>query len=393
MEATPKQEALSLLKAHNRILILPSNPDADSIGSALALNLALKKLGKQTMVVASGSIPERLKFLPGIEEIKTDLGGLQDFVITLDATLVAPKKLSHKYEDGKLEIFITPKNGQFTPDMVSFRAGEPNFDLIVTVDTPDLDLLGETYQTHAKIFTEFPVVNIDHHASNTFFGRVNYVDVAAGATTEVLVGLIEALSQDEPLMDPQIATNLLTGLLEDTGSFQYPNTTPKALTVGAQLVAAGANQAQIVQNLFRTYPLNVLKLWARALDRIRFDESLSLVWSHLSYEDFQATGTESADGLIDKLMSGVPEAKITVLVSEKKPGEVYGSIRTARNINASEMAKLLGGGGHPEAAGFKLSGISIQEALDLVYDKIREYMKNTHQEASPLASQDGLTLQ
>jgi phosphoesterase RecJ-like protein len=181
----------------------------------------------------------------------------------------------------------------------------------------------------------------------------------------------------------------LTGIVSDTGSFQHANTTPKSLTVAAQLVALGAKQQDIIKYLFKTKSYETLKLWGQVLSNLQYVEPLRLVWAGVSHADIGASGAtvEGLTGLIDELMTSVPGADVIILLSEREPRVVYGSIRAARGVNAMEVASLLGGGGHPGAAGFKLADMDIQEASRLVLEKVATYQQSRGSTSSPSPQQ------
>jgi len=372
METTPKQQTIAHVNQAKRILIVPGKPDGDSIGSALALMQMLTKLGKEVGVVTLDEIPPYLQFLPGVTQIQKSVNSLKDFIITLGSDGVEPDKLSYNIVDGKLNIVISTKSGSYSAEHVSFATGSLRYDLIITLDAADFDQLGDIYKYHPQIFNEMPVVNIDHHASSANYGKVNLVDTGATSTGEILVGVGEALGVE---FDADIATGLLTGIISDTGSFQHANTTPKSLTVAAQMVGYGARQQEIIKHLFKTKPLASLKLWGRILSNIQFDNRLKLVWATVDYTTLQSMGVTGQDigGLIDELMTSVPGSDIVVLLSEREPTLVSGSIRTSKQVDASVLAGILGGGGHPGAAGFKLSNTNIPGATEQLIAAVSRY--------------------
>lgn len=372
MEPTPKQQAVSLITRSQRILVVPGRPDADSIGSALALLLALKKLNKEIGIVTLDPVHHQLRFLPEIDSIATDLDGGRDFVITLNNVAAEPDKLSYNFDNGQLQIIVTPKSGRYSADQISFSEGQPRYDLIITVDAADLTQTGAVYDAYPTLFREISLINIDHHATNSYFGTVNLVDLTATSTGEILVGLLEAMGVE---IDADIATCLLTGIVSDTGSFQHSNTTPKSLTVAAQMVGFGARQQDIIRQLFKTKEYSTLKLWGQVLSNLEYDEAHRLVWATATYTDIQAAQStkESFTGLIDELMTSVPGAEIVMLITEREPKVVSGSIRTTRGVNAAEIAEAFGGGGHPGAAGIKLLDMTLGEALPLILEKVRAY--------------------
>ena len=251
---SPKQEAVDLItRAQNILIVSHRNPDGDSLGSTLALSLVLEKIGKKTTMACSDKNGQVFAFLPKISEILQKVNTSKDLVISVDLKNARLGKLGYKKieKENKVEILITPEDGRFEQSDVSSHIKGVKYDLIISLDTPNLERLG-TLAEPADIFYEVPVINIDHHPANERFGKVNWVELVATSTAEILVSLIEALSRDKPLLDEQVATCLLTGLIYDTSSFQNINTTPKSLTVAAQLVAAGARQQEIIKNLYKT---------------------------------------------------------------------------------------------------------------------------------------------
>ncbi|HCL47718.1 TPA: hypothetical protein DHW58_01870 [Patescibacteria group bacterium] len=256
-----------------------------------------------------------------------------------------------------------------------FTQGQFKYDTVIVLDAADLHQLGLAYDRYPTLFQEIPIINIDHHASNAYFGSVNLVDLTATSTAEILIGLIEALGVN--LIDPGVATCLLTGIIADTGSFQNANTTPKSLTVAAQLVGFGAQQQEIIRHLFKTKSLAQLKLWGQVLARIQFDFGTKFAWSTAGLDDLTGSGAtkEEFGGLIDELMTSIPGADVVLLLSEREPRVVSGSLRTAKGVDATEIAGLFGGGGHPGAAGFKLLDMTLGEAEPKILEKIREYQK------------------
>jgi len=375
MELTPKQQTVELINKAKRILIAPGRPDGDSLGSAMALHSVFKKLGKQVETVVLDPIAERLMFLPGLDELKRDFKSVQDFVITLNCAKASADKLSYNFAEDKLNIVITPKGGEFSQEDASFSLGKFHYDLVIVLDAADFDQIGKLYEDNPKIFQSVPVINIDHHASNDYFGTVNLVDLTATSTAELLVGLIEALGPS--LIDEDVATALLAGIISDTGSFQHSNTTPKSLTIAAQMVGFGARQQEIIKHFFKTKQFSTLKLWGRILSKLQHDAVAKIAWSCISLEDFKEAGAnpEHVGGVIDELMTSVPDANTIILLSEREPKTIFGSVRTKKGLDSAEIAKIFGGGGHHGAAGFKLLDVGHLEAEKMVISKIKEYQE------------------
>jgi phosphoesterase RecJ-like protein len=378
MELSPKQQTVELIKSSQKILLLThQNPDGDALGSLLALSLVLKNLGKEPTAVSSDPIPGVFKFLPTEPYLSQNFSGIKDFVISVNTTNVKVDKLAYKNlrSENKLNIIITPLSGTFEEKDITCSGGSFKYDLIIVLDSPDLERIGPLYDDHMEMFFETPVVNIDHHAGNDYFGKINWVDLTATSTAEILVSLIESLSREKPLLDAEVATALLTGIIVDTGSFQNVNTTPKSFTVAAQLVAAGGRQQEIIRSVFKTKTLSTLKLWGKVLSNMIEEPASKFIWSYLTREDFvtaQAAEAESS-GVIDELLKTAPGIDFALLITERADG-IHGSLRAAQvGVDVSAIAKLFGGGGHQAAAAFQMPGKTLAEVKEEILGKIREH--------------------
>ena len=377
-----RKQIIEIIKRSQHILVMPSAPvDGDSLGSALALYLVLKKIGKDVTVVCADPVPEAFQFLPTTNVISEEFSPGRDFIVTIDCSKAKLGTIRTRLEQNKVNIILTAKKGQFSAKEVSFQHGPSKYDLIITVDTADLFQLGRFYEDNTELFTRIPVINIDHHASNGSFGKINLVDIMASATTELLVPLIEELEHEsgQKLFDEDIATLLLAGIITDTGSFQNANTTPRSFAVSAHLVRYGARQQEIIQHIFKTKRLSTLHLWGRILSNIKVDSKHHLVWATISRKDFEETNArdDETGGIIDELMTNAPGTEIVLILKEKADGIISGSVRTLQPaIDASAIAEMFGGGGHVQAAGFKIKGGELSSTEQMVIEKIRAFQKN-----------------
>jgi len=375
---TTQKQVTDLIKRSEKILVMPSSPpDGDSIGSAIALYLALHKLEKDVTVVCRDAIPELLHFLPNVKVVGNQMASSTDFVISLNTKNVDIADIKTSREGNAFNIVLTPREGRITEDNITFNKGEVDYDLIITVDTAELSQLGDLYENNTELFHQIPVINIDHHVSNTHFGKINCVDIMASSTTELLLPILEELAHEESvdLIDSDVATLLLTGIITDTGSFQNANTTPKSFAKAAQLISYGARQQEIIQHIYKTKQLSQLKLWGRVLTKIETDEKHRIVWSVVTQQDFKDTESmeEQTGDIIDELMTNAPGAEVIFLMKEKEDGTASVSLRTTSpSIDASAIAETFGGGGHAQAAGFRISGKSVKDAEYEVIMKMRE---------------------
>lgn len=396
MELSPKQQAVELIRGSHRILVLShENPDGDALGSLLALTLSLIKMKKDVVAAVADAIPPVFNFLPRLDILQDQIAGGKEFTITIATDDVEIEKLGYKNlpEEKKLDIIVSTKSGTLEPRHVSLGTSATPYDLIIVLDSPDLDRLSKIYDDNPELFYDVPVINIDHHPSNEYYGKVNWVDVTAASTAEILVSLIEALSAPEKggvgiqLMDPDIATALLTGLTTDTGSFQNANTTPKSLTVAAQLVASGARQQEIIRSIFKTKPLTTLKLWGHALSNLKEVPEARFVYATLSSADFSSIGADEQEssGVIDELMKTANGVDFVMLVVERSGG-VHGSLRSVdKSIDVSNIARIFGGGGHDMAAAFHLDNTTLEREIDRIISKISSYQSRQVRTPRPSA--------
>lgn len=374
-----QKNIIDLIKRSQKILILPSSPpDGDSLGSAIALYIALRKLQKEVTVICSDPVPDVYDFLPNMKIVGSKLISSNDFIITLDCKKIKVDKIKSSIEDDKVNIIISPKEGHFSEGDISFNKGEIAYDLIITVDCAELQQLRKIYEDNIEMFHQIPVINIDHHISNTHFGKINHVDIMSSATTELLLPLFEELAKDMQvdLIDEDIATLLLTGIITDTGSFQNANTTPKSFEIASDLIAYGARQQEIIQYIYKTKQLSQLKLWGRVLSKIQTDERHRIVWSVVSQQDFRDTGSreDETGDIIDELMTNAPGAEIILLIKEKKDDSISVSMRsTTPSADVSNIAESFGGGGHTQAAGFQLSGVVLRDAEYQIIEDVKKY--------------------
>jgi len=382
-ETTPKAQVVELIRASQNILLLThTNPDGDAIGSLLAMRQVLEKLGKQVEAVAFGRVPKSFSFLAGFDQLKDKVASSNELMITIDTRQTGEDlRLGHKKQpdEHQVTIVISTDKGSLLPEDVTVTRARPKYDLILILDCSAADRVSSLYAEMPELFYETPTVSIDHHATNTFFAKVNWVDMTASSTAEMLVSLIESLGRDEPLLDADVATALLTGLTTDTGSFQNASTTPKSLTVAAQLVAAGARQQEIIDRIFRTKPLSTLKLWGKILSNIREEAAADkrFVWAAITEAEIKEVDADPTEttGLIDELLKAAADVDFVLLLSDRD-GSVHGSFRSVnRAFNVAEIAKSLGGGGHTLAAGFEKDG-TINERAPQIIEAIKAHLSS-----------------
>lgn len=285
------------------------NPDGDCIGSELGIAHALEAQGKTVhcLLAHHDPVPYTLRFLPGAD------------------TLIPA---------------------------CDFR-GKP--DLFLTVDVPTAPRLGDAKSLHASAPQ---TVTIDHHAREHALSKLNYVDPDAPATCQIVWQLLPYMHVT-PTQD--IATCLLTGLMTDTGRFQYQNTTATSFDIAAAMVRAGAQPADICVHVFQSRTLSSIKLQNRMVDHIEFlGDNHDIVFSWLSMDDFEQTHATKQDSeTLVSILRSIRGVRIACIIREQKDG-IRGSLRAKDSTDVSVLAQKLGGGGHKAAAGFSYNGTLAQ---------------------------------
>jgi len=363
-ESIGKQAVVERLRQAKNLLIVPhARPDGDALGAALGLGTALKALGKTVTIAAGGDERVKFKFVPGYDQVQWNFVVPRELLVIIDETHAKVSNVALKrLGEHKLAAVISTSGGALTKENVLIEDGSGPYDLIVLIDCADVNLAGSVYTENRQMFTETPLIIIDHHADSRRSTNVaHFIDTTASATAEMMVSVLEALGRDTSLLTADVATQLLLGIMTDTNSFKNANTTSKTLTVAAQLVGLGAKQQEITKHIFQTKSISLLRLWGRALSYIKEDANRKFVWSVLTRADFvaaQASSNESG-GVIDELLKSAEGMDFVVMLTERDGG-IEGSLRSATpGYSVVEYAKLFGGGGPIPAAGFRIENAQL----------------------------------
>jgi phosphoesterase RecJ-like protein len=304
LEAVPEAVVRRLCDARRVLSVSHENPDADTLGAALAICRITEALGASATPVCTDPVPPLYDYLPGIDRFRTD------------------------------------------PDP------DVDYDLLVISDCGSIDRIGAVRERHAALFEALPRVVIDHHASNAALAASDWVDPDSAATCEMTTLLAVRLGIPLDEGDGALATALMSGIVMDTATFAHPNTTPRTLTVAAALVEAGAPLSDISRRLYRTKPDAQLRLFGRILGRLETAAGGRIIWSSLTDADIEAAGALPAhsEGFID-LLSQAETADVAILFKEAD-GATRISVRTRPNgVDATVLTGRFGGGGHARAAG------------------------------------------
>ncbi len=312
VSTTALEKLTRLVHGSRRILLVSHQNCGDATGAVAACLIVLERLGKVVTPYLPAPVPKSFCFLPRTEEIRTDL------------TTV-------RLED---------------------------YDLLLCVDAaePSMTGLGDRF---AERPTTLTTVNFDHHLTNPEYGDFNVVDRSAAATCAMLYEWFQFAGFN---VDYAVATCLLTGILTDTGSFSNPATNDAALATASHLLLKGASVTQVLERVVRNKTIPELKLWGRALERLRVDQELGLVTTVVTQADVEELGgsPEALEGIAN-FLNELEGFRAVMVLKEQPDGSVKGSLRTTRDdVDVAAMAKLFGGGGHKKAAGFTVPGRLIE---------------------------------
>lgn len=304
--------ARDLLKSAQKIVILSHRgPDGDTVGANLGLRIGLKEQWGKTVISACIDPPPRNSdFLPDVNEYTKEFDlSWPDVIVVVDCGA----HYMTRFHESKPDLF----------------KGNP------------------------------PVINLDHHASNDFFGTINIVDPDAAAACEIMYHFMVHCGFR---IDRKIATCLLHGLYFDTGSFMHSNTKPDVLNVASELLWKGADFKTIVRSQFHTMPISQLKVYGGILERAHVNDKRVTISTASEKDYIQANGSpDDTGGAIDYL-NWIPEGDFCCLIHEDRKGNLKGSLRSrVDDIDLTKVAGLFGGGGHKKASGFSMPGRLIEK--------------------------------
>jgi phosphoesterase RecJ-like protein len=296
--------ATEIERVDSIVLACHVNPDGDALGSMLGLAHGLRILGKEITVLSQDGVPDIYTFLPGCDAVQSRL-----------------------------------------PETVSFP-------LAIVLDSGDISRIGPDVLT--IINRSDKIIDVDHHISGDGFGDIRVIDSTAASTAEIVFEFLKFLNVD--IAEP-IATCLFTGLITDTGSFRFQNTTGKTFRTGAELVDAGAKPSEIAEIVFDNRTLPATLVLGRALTSLQSAANGRVIWVKLTHADFVATGArdEDTEGIVN-YARGVRGAEVGVFFREAVPGKIRISLRSHEGLDVSKVAGQYNGGGHRMASGCSFTG-------------------------------------
>lgn len=294
----PREIITVLTEGKNYALLIHTSPDGDAIGSSLALAHTLVSSGKKVELFCQDTMPDSYEFLDGIKLFKRNL------------------------------------------------QPEDWYDVAVMIDCSDLDRLGSLSgitKCSAK------TLNIDHHITNSYFADVNFVDIKAAATAEIIYEIISELSGTPGL---SVSEALYIGILTDTGNFSFSNVTPRTHSITSELIAQGVNPEKVSTLVYKNHSVNKIKLWGRAIDSLETDYSGKFAMITITSDMIENNGAKEFDveGVVNFAVD-IKGVELAVLIREMVAGGVKVSFRSKNFVDVSKLAAQFGGGGHKKAAG------------------------------------------
>jgi phosphoesterase RecJ-like protein len=321
-------QVVDLIVAKQRFAITSHvRPDGDGLGSSLGLYWLLRALGKDPEVVMRDPVPHAYLKLPGAEEVR-----------------------------------VTP-------------AIDRQYDAVFIIECSDIERPG------LEGLDKQVVVNIDHHATTSLFGQINWIDATASAVGEMIYNLCKAIGVRPT---KEIAECVYTALLTDTGSFHYSNTSERTFKVASELVRAGVKPAKISQAVFSNYPWSKLNLLSRVLSTARQDPTGRVASMHQTMEmQLESNASEEdSDGFVSYPMT-CGDIEAVAFLKETAPGIYRTSLRSKGEVNVARIAERFGGGGHRNAAGCTVTG-DLCEAKRVLMEMLLEAIEmSLHESHSP----------
>lgn len=318
MALTTYEQIMEYIKQSRRVVIaLDKKVSADTLGAAYAFTRILEQHEKQFQVTIEQSA-DVYEFLTENMAVTSGFKQARRLVITLDIREQGIDKFYYTVDEekSKLDIYVIPKSNFFNPDDVRVGQGGFEYDLIITLGSSDLNALGSVYEGNAAFFHETPIINIDHKASNERFGEINLVEPTKSSVSEIVFDLIESCARD--CLTQLTATALLAGILERTQSFRVPTLAPQTLEKASRLMGYKADRERIVRELFYNKSLPLVKLWGRALARLKEDKGKNLYWSLIATDDYARAGCDPAlvDKVFEEVLQYLPREATIILFSE-----------------------------------------------------------------------------
>jgi phosphoesterase RecJ-like protein len=299
-------------------------PDPDSVSGALALYRVLLKMGKDVKVVCPTEVHENFKFLPGFKKIET-----------VDFT---------KFDFSDFDLFLTLDSSDYY-----IVTGDKD------VSMPDIE-----------------VVNIDHHETNTEYGKINLVDISRPSVAEILYQLFADWKVE---IEARTATCLLTGVIADSVNFTIPEADEKTHMISAELIRLGADKNKIYLYLNKNIDYRMFKLWGKIIEKMEFDKKNGFTWSAIDNGVYKKSGGTKVvrSWFATRFMQTIEGTDFGIVMVEEEKDQLNVSIRSRTGIDISTLARKLGGGGHKLASGCTIKDMSFDKAVNKVLSETKKF--------------------
>lgn len=313
-----------ITKAKKILINCHRGPDSDSVGSALAMYQILKNMGKDVSVICPSDIPADLMFLHGANEI--------------------------------IRVNFTS---------FDFKS----YDLFVVLDSSTYAMVTGLKDSDKS---EIDTIVIDHHFSNEKFGDINLIDPKMTSTGELLYNVF---NDWKAKINTDVAECLLTGIIGDTGTFQYQNVGEETLRIAADLMEIGADKDRIVYNIYRSIEFKEIKMWGKFIEKMMIEDNF--VWSAIPVSTYKDLGeyAYAKEDVANLFFPIVKDTEFGIVMVETSENVLSVSLRSRTGFDVSEIAREIGGGGHKVAAGARIEGMQFQEAVNTVLEAARKYAK------------------
>lgn len=362
---SPQAQFFRQIDNANRVAIV-FNQDwsGDSLATALALKALLTKLGKQVDIAGDpGKQSGLFDFLPDFSSLKTELASGCEFIISLDLSRTKTKDLKYRLSDDKLEVVVTPDHGSFSLADLTGRASGFPYDTVIMINCADLSEGGGIFSDWSELFYQTPLINIDTQSANENYGQINLVDAQVTSSAEIVWQLFKA---ETGLIDADMATLFLTGIISATNNFTLPKLSPSTLTTASDLLKLGARREEIIDRLYRQKSLGVLKLWGAGLSKLTLSANQKIAWTVFDYQMLKDSKIKRHDllSLIQDLIANLPAVEVAVLFIDK------GSATTALIYSLSHWDASVLSAPWQGLGDKKLTQISINEPVNIAKDLI-----------------------
>jgi len=333
MNYSESTRILQTIKQAEKILVnCHSRPDADSVGSALAMSKFLEKQNKEVLVVCPDDLPPSLQFLINKYELNF-------------------KKINYaNFDFADWDLFVCLDSADWKRVTANPKVQKPNVDIVV----------------------------IDHHKTNTKYGKINLIDSDIAATGQLLYKLFS----DFKFVDynKNIATGMLTAIFGDTGALRFPESNEETLKVVLHLIKL-ADKNEIIFNLYQNYEIQSVGLWGEIMKAMQINTECKYVWSAIGEHTFKKYGSPpgSKSEIADIFFQSIKSTDFGMVIIEESKGYVSVSLRSRTGFDVSNIAELFDGGGHRWAAAGRVRDKSFSEAVQYIHEVVQKEVKNSSQ--------------